>query len=371
MRILQTPARFYPYIGGVENYVYCLSRELVNRGHEVKVVCAEEAAQGREEIHGIEVDRLKYVGKIANTNITPSLPLHLLRSDFDVIHTHLPTPWSADWSAFASAVKGKPLVLTYHDDIVGDGVAGYLARFYNASFLKFLLGRAEKIVISHSRYMELSYYLSGYKNKVEVVPPGVDVEMFYPGGVEAEDTVFFLGVLDEFHRYKGLDILLEAIKSVKKEIPGVRLKVGGDGRLLDYYIKRAASLGLEENVVFLGSLPWDEIPEHYRSCSLFVLPSTSASQEGFGMVLLEALACARPVVSTSIVGAAEDIKKYRAGIIVDPMDSRALAKAIVELLTNREKAMEMGVNGRKLVEEKYTWKKIAESIEKIYNSLEP
>ncbi len=95
MRILQTPARFYPYVGGVENYVYYLSKELVKRGHEVKVMCAREPKLESKEIDGIEVERLDYIGKTANTNLTLSLPRRLLKEDFDVLHTHLPTPWSA------------------------------------------------------------------------------------------------------------------------------------------------------------------------------------------------------------------------------------------------------------------------------------
>ena len=83
----------------MENYVHSLSRELVEMGHEVTVLCANEPESEKDDvIDGIKVRRLPYIGKIANTNITPRLPLEILRDDFDIIHTHLPTPWSADWS---------------------------------------------------------------------------------------------------------------------------------------------------------------------------------------------------------------------------------------------------------------------------------
>lgn len=149
MKILQTPSRFYPFIGGVENYSYYLSRELAKLKHDVTVICANEPNTKKEEmIEGIKVKRLSYIGKIANTNITPKLPFELLKEKFDIVHTHLPTPWSADGSAIVSKIKRKPLILTYHNDIEGNGFANYVAKFYNLTSLKLVLGRAAKIIIT-------------------------------------------------------------------------------------------------------------------------------------------------------------------------------------------------------------------------------
>ncbi|MDD5473290.1 MAG: glycosyltransferase family 4 protein [Candidatus Methanoperedens sp.] len=370
MKILQTPARFYPYIGGVENYTCYLSRELVKLGHEVKIICANEPKYNKKEINKIKQKRLEFIGKIANTNITPALPFHILNEDFDVLHTHLPTPWSADWSAVVSAAKRKPLVLTYHNDIVGRGIANYIAKTYNRTALKIVLNRASKIIISHHNYIEFSGHLKAYREKIKIVPVGVDIERFKPGDTKVEDTIFFLSLLDEFHRYKGLEYLLEAMKLVKKEIPRVKLKVGGTGKLLGYYKRKAASMGLGNNVEFLGYVPNEKIPWCYRNCNLFVLPSISASQEGFGIVLLEALASGRPVVTTEIVGMAEDIKKHNTGLVVKPMDTKALADAIIGVMQDKKGVERMGTNGRELVETKYSWMEIAKSIERIYNSLE-
>lgn len=371
LKILQTPARFYPYTGGVENYVYNLSRELIKLGHEVNIICANEQNKyNKEEINIIKIKKLNYLGKIANTNITLSLPFRILDDDFDVLHTHLPTPWSADWSAVVSAAKKKPLVLTYHNDIVGKGIANCIAAIYNRTALKIVLKRAGKIIISHRNYLGFSPYLKAYRDKIKIVPVGVDIERFKPGDTKAEDTIFFLSLLDEFHRYKGLEYLLDAMKLVKKEIPRVKLKVGGTGKLLEYYKRKAASMDLGENVEFPGYVPNENTPWCYRNCNLFVLPSISASQEGFGIVLLEALASGRPVVTTEIAGVAEDIKKHKAGIVVKPMDTKALADAIIRVMQDKKGAERMGTNGRELVETKYSWIEIAKSIERIYNSLE-
>ena len=370
MKIIQTPVRFYPFIGGVENYVHYLSKELVKLGHQVTVACAKEPESENNEINGITVKRLSYLGKIANTNVTPGLPFALLREDFDLIHTHIPTPWSADWSSIISKTRGKPLIVTYHNDIIGEGFAGKIANFYNSTCLKSILKQADRIIITQPSYVESSAHLKPYREKIEVIPNGVDVERFKPLTVhKQENTIFFLSLLDEFHRYKGLDYLLKALVIVKKEIPDVKLLVGGKGVLMDQYKAQVASMGLEDNVEFCGFIPDENIVEFYNLANVFVLPSISSLQEGFGIVALEAMACKTPVVSTEIVGVAEDVKASSSGIIVEPKDVSALADALLQILRSGDVQQKMGENGRKLVVDKYTWKGVANLMEKVYNEV--
>lgn len=371
MKIIQTPARFYPYIGGVENYVYYLSKELVKLGDELTVICANEPQRREKEvIDGINVKRLSYLGKIANTNITHQLPFTLSKEDFDIVHTHLPTPWSADWSNMVSKFKKKPLIVTYHNDIIGNGAANFIARFYNSTALKSLLNGADKIIVTQPNYLQSSPYIRKYEDKIEILPNGVDVDKFKPLNINRqENTIFFLSILDEFHGYKGLDYLLNALKLVKMEIPNVKLIIGGEGTLLSYYIKITNDLGLKDNVEFHGFIPDEKIVEYYNKCSVFVLPSISSKQEGFGIVVLEALACETPVIGTEIIGVATDVKKNNSGIIIPPKNIDELTNAIIKLLSNKAKSKKMGVNGRKLVEDEYTWAKIAKMIQPIYEEL--
>ena len=137
---------------------------------------------------------------------------------------------------------------------------------------------------------------------------------------------------------------------------------------MDYYRKMVVDLGLTKNVEFHGFIPEEKIVEYYNRSSIFVLPSISSLQEGFGIVVLEAMACETPVISTEIVGVAADVKKSNSGIIVPPKDANQLAEAIIKIL-NDENPEIMGINGRKLVKEKYTWSGIALNTEKIYNKL--
>jgi glycosyltransferase involved in cell wall biosynthesis len=365
--------RFYPYTGGVENYVYYLSRELVNSGYQIKVVCANEPSlETNQIIEGIEVERLSYVGKIANTNLTTGLPGALSSEDYDIIHTHIPTPWSADWSAFYANSKKKPLVVTYHNDIIGNGLASIIARIYNSIGLNYVLKSADRIIITQPGYLESSRYLKKYAEKIEVIPTGVDLNKFQPvKAIKNVDgpVIFFLSVLDEFHKYKGLDYLLSTLKIVKNKILDVKLIVGGKGVLQDHYQEIAATMGLRDNVEFAGFISDDEIAEYYSRANVFVLPSISSLQEGFGIVALEALACETPVITTEIVGVAQDLTRIKGGIVVPPKDVEKLADALLEILDDQKLQKEMGRRGRKLVEEKYTWKSVATSMEKIYKNI--
>lgn len=368
MKVLQTPPRFYPYIGGVENFVYYLSKELTKLGHKVKVICANEPSIGDGIIEGIEVKRLNYIGKIANTNITLGLPKAIFNEDFDVIHTHLPTPWSADWSAIVSLIKNKPLFLTYHNDIVGMGVNRYIAKIYNLFSLRFLLKRVHKIFITQKNYLKTSAFLKPFRNKIVVNPPGVDLDKFKPLNFpKSEDNlIFFLSKLDKFHFYKGLDYLLLSLKKVIQKI-SLKLYVGGEGELSNYYKELVKKNGLENAVVFLGRLTDEELVRFYNLCDIFVLPSISSVQEGFGLVALEAMACKKPVIVTDIVGVAEDVKKYNIGIVIgSPKNIEELSEALKYLLLNKDKCEEMGRNAYNLVKNKYTWQNHVDILEKEY-----
>jgi len=373
MKIVQVHSSFFPIIGGVVSYIYNLCRELVKRGHDVTIITSTLGTNnkvGVEELEGIEIKRLKPVFKLGGTPIIPGLFLELRRANADIIHTHLPAPYTSDLSCFVSKRGNIPCVLTYHNDIVSDGILSYVGKLYNVTALRFLLGNVERIIITQPRYLSFSSHLKNYKHKINVIPIGVNVSKFKPLRIEGkENSIFFLSLLDKAHGYKGLDYLLRALAQVKKEISDVKLIVGGEGELISYYQQTVKLLGLEKAVEFHGFIPDEKLIEYYNRCSVFVLPSISSAQEGFGIVLLEALACGTPVIATDIVGVTEDVEASNAGIIVQPKDTEALANAIVRMLRDENLTTEMGRNGRKLVEEKYTWGKVANEVLNLYDEL--
>ena len=357
MKIVQTPVRFYPYVGGVENYVYELSKELIKLDNEVLVLCANEGQPKDEsDVDGIKVKGIQYSFKIANTNIMPRLPFTLRKVDFDLMHTHLPTPYSADVSALISKFKEKPAVLTYHNEIVAEGLNRVFSGVYNRFILPLLLRNVEAIVVTTDRYKEkLASKCPFCEDKISVIPVGVDVKRFKPIENRMEKNrkrLLFLSVLDDYHRYKGLDHLLEAVKGMD-----VELTVGGSGDLLEEYRKKAG-----KNVVFLGHVKEEEKVKLYNDCDIFVLPSTSGLQEGFGMVALEALSCGVPVIISNVGGIADKVKKHGCGTVVEPGNVEELRKAIKNF------DPEKGRNARKCALE-HSWKRVAYEMSRLYESL--
>lgn len=374
MRILEVVVRFHPYVGGVENTVLEVGRRLVGRGHEVRVVCADEPAGGPPRVDGIDVVRLPWRGKIGNTNVCPGLRA-ALRSEPrpDVLHSHLPTALFADAAAGLAAATGVPLVLTYHNDLVGDGLKGVLAGVYNRLFLPRLLARSRRIVVTNPIYPSQSPHLTEGDPKLVCIPWGVDADAFRPlsdaPAESSELVVGFLSLLDAHHGYKGLDVLLRAAAQLRREGVPVRLKIGGAGEARDNYRRRAAELGVADAADFLGFIPAADLSSFYASCHAFALPSTDGRREGFGLVLLEAMACGRPVVTTPVVGVAGDLEGSGAGLLVPPGDADALAAALRKLHETRSELPERGRNARRLIERRYTWERVADDYEALFGAL--
>jgi glycosyltransferase involved in cell wall biosynthesis len=365
MRIVHTPVRFSS-TGGVESYVRSLTAELAALGHSIKVIAADAPGK-KPDIPGVTALYLRTAFSIANTNITPGLLPALLREDYDLLHTQLPTPWSADLSMIAGKLKDVPFVLSYQNDIAGAGINNAIAGLYNATALKLLLRAADRIIITRAEF--LSPHLVAHKDRLSVIPPGIDPVKFHPEECEQIADIFFLSVLDEYHEYKGLRTLLAAVRLLKKDRPGILLIVGGNGPMKEYYQRMAKDLQIGENVIFSGYIPEEDLPDFYQQCRTFVLPSTDPVREGFGIVLLEAMACGRPVVTTEIAGVAKDIVAADAGIVVDRNSPEELAAALNTLLSSDERREQLAGNARRLVLEKYTWKRIAREIDRLYRAL--
>jgi glycosyltransferase involved in cell wall biosynthesis len=365
MDIIQTPVRISS-TGGVERYVHDLASELISQGHHVTIVCARTRGKVRSD-SSYSVKALTPVLRIANTEITPFLLPALLSKKYDLIHTHIPTPWSADLSMLATLIKRKPLVLTYHNDIVASGAHSYIAAIYNRIFLPLVLKKADKIIITRVRY--LSPFLHDYQKKLTHIPPGVNAGQFRPIKCPRVGDLFFLSVLDEFHKYKGIDILFSAIQQLKGKFPDIRVIIGGSGVQSDYYQQKAADMGIAQNIKFEGYIPEQDLLKYYCGTSVFVLPSTDPTREGFGLVLLEAMACGRPVITTDIAGMADDIRECRTGIIIQKESPQALADAITWFMENPDLSEEMGRAARRLIEQKYDWKVITSRMVKVYEQL--
>ena len=368
------------HVGGVEKHVYFISKKLLELGNEVTVFTTKSPQH--ESLSEIDSDIDIYRVPIGISLYASSIPLHILKDlkgkEYDLIHAHTPTPAIADLAALKNFIKRKPFILTYHNDIGKEDTFGKIvSSAYNATLGTFLLAHADAIIATSKSYAMNSKNLKKYHQKVKIIPNGVDINVFHPERdsvkvrekykLNQDKIVLFVGRIDY---YKGCNYLIRAFADVIKAIPQVHLLFVGAGPLIGELKILAESLNIASKVSFTGYVSDEDLPYYYAACDVFVLPSISF-YEGFGLVQLEAMACGKPVITTTIPGVREADANEVASIHVLPKDEKALANAIIELLEDEDLAIKKGGNGRKLVEEKYMWEKIAEMTEKVYKEVIP
>jgi len=357
---------YYPVIGGVENHVRDLARELFSQ-IDVRVLVANTSFQTVEEkIDGVEVHKVANLGTFKSTPIAPTFPCWLNKLKSDIFHFHFPYPFG-EFSYLLVKPSGK-LVVTYHSDIVRQK---FLRSLYKP-FLKAFLRKADKIIVGSPNMIEHSQFLSKVKEKCEVVHYGIDVKRFELTEKVSkkakeirnhygDNIVLFVGRLIY---YKGVEFLVKATKDVKGQLILI-----GDGPLENDLKKLAVNLGIADRVHFIGKVVDDDLPAYYHACDVFVLPSVARS-EAFGLVQLEAHACGKPVVSTDLpTGVPYANLDGVTGITVAPGSSEALSKAINKLLYDENLRNEYGANGKKRVSEEFTKELMAKRVLEIYNEL--
>ena len=359
----------YSFPGGVVNHIAYLAHNFIQYGHKVKIIapCPKGGTRYFEE----EVTPIgkplpvPFAGAIARVPVSPWLPTQmgeiLANEDFDILHLHEPfTPMLC----LSALLKSKSInVGTFHACHTKPRVY-WLGRPIFRRWLPRLHG---KIAVSKPALEYVSRHLPGDYN---IIPNGIDAEHFClngPGRKEFADgkiNILFVGRLE---RRKGLGYLLDACAKVKRSFPNLRLIVVGPGIMLRLrYEKLVEDMNLTDNVVFTGFVPSDELPSYYHSADVFCAPATGG--ESFGIVLLEAMACGKPVVATNIQGYASVLAHGEEGLLVPPRDEESLAHALLSLLNDKTLRLQMGAKGR-IKAEKYSWPNIARQVIDYYNSL--
>ncbi|HEY1011086.1 MAG TPA: glycosyltransferase family 4 protein [Herpetosiphonaceae bacterium] len=376
MRIAHVTATFPPYRGGTGNVCFHNARELARAGHEAHVfTSAIPGAPARETLDGVLVHRLRPLLRVGNAPVLPGL-LTALRG-FDLIHLHYPF-FGGELSALAARLAGAPLVVTYHQDVFLAGALGVAERILRHTVGRLALRSARRVLFTSRDYGEASYaraLLRGREDRIGELPNGVDAERFSPGpaaaglrerlGVPAAAPVALLVAgLDRAHAFKGVDVLLAALA----RLPDAWAVLVGDGDLRPSYAAQAAALGVAGRVRFAGRVATDELPEFYRLADVGVLPSVTMG-EAFGLVLLESMACARPVVASNLPGVRTVVDDGADGLLAPPGDAAALADALGSLLSDPGRRQAMGERGRLKAEQRYSWPRIGERLEAIYREV--
>ena len=165
---------------------------------------------------------------------------------------------------------------------------------------------------------------------------------------------------------KGIELNLYALKRLLPRYNDLLYLVVGDGPLRHDLERLTENLGLERYVEFLGQLPYQQVMKYMASCDIFVMPSW---QETFGLVYIEAMAHAKPVIGVQGQGVDGIIEHGKTGLLVKPKDVDSLVEALDFLLSHPEEANAMGERARKLVLENYTWEKNAEKTIEVYRDV--
>lgn len=381
MRIVHIVSTYPPYAGGMGNVCFNEAQELQKFGHKVVVFTPQYKKKGHEDKkQDSDVVFLKPLIQWGNAALAPSVVKEL--KDFDIVHLHWPFIGGAETVLFFKLfTKFKPkLVVQYHMDLIGPGLRGLLFYIYKLLFNPILVRTADVILASSFDYIRnsnLRKYISQYSNKFIEFPLGVDINEFSPQPknikllekynlLVSDKIILFVGGLDRAHYFKGLGVLLRALSSYKLQATNYKLIIVGEGELKQEYQKMAQELEVGDKVVFTGRVSNKDLPSYYNLADVFVLPSTSSS-EAFGLVLLEAMACAKPIIVSNLPGPRTLVKNN--GLIVKVNNTKDLTEKLALILNNQAMAQKFGQEGRKLVEEKYSWHKAGERLNQIYHNL--
>ena len=202
--------------------------------------------------------------------------------------------------------------------------------------------------------------------RVDLLPPGIDAELFHPG-VSDEEVRRRHGLGDgpviccvsRLTLRKGQDQVIRVLPQVAEEFPDVRFLVVGSGPDQERLWSLARRTGVDDRVVFAGEVPYDELPGYFRAGDVFAMPCRTRKWglevEAFGAVFLQASAVGRPCVAGDSGGAPEAVIDGETGVVVDGTDSEAVADGILRLLRDPELAAKMGRVGADRVHREFTW----------------
>jgi len=275
----------------------------------------------------------------------------------DILHAH----YISSYGFVGSLLNYHPFIVSVWGSDIFD--------FPNKSVLhkylvKYALKKAD-FVLSTSNIMakETQKYTD---KKIFVTPFGVDCEKFKPMPELKPKDKIIIGTIKALKPNYGIEYLIRAIPYVMGRNRDVLFVIGGDGSLRKYHEDLAYSLGVAEKVVFTGRIPQEQLPLYYGASDVVVVPSL---QEAWGLVATEAMASARPVIASNVGGLREQVIDGFNGFLVPPRDCKAVADRILYFLENPSEIGKMGLNGRRLAEERFDIEKRIDKIIELYNSL--
>ncbi len=279
----------------------------------------------------------------------------------DILHAH----YASSYGLIGALSQFHPFILS----VWGSDVFCFPRKsFLHKSILKYNLSKPD-VILSTSKYM--ADETTKYTDKDIIITPfGVDLKMFQSKGKSEKNkgTDIVIGIVKTLEETYGIEYLIKAFYKVKEEIPTINFKllIVGGGSLELKLKKLVNELNLTEYVVFTGLVSHDEIPNYLNMIDIFVAPSIN---ESFGVAIIEAGACEKPVVVSNAGGLKEIVEDNVTGIIVPQKSVESLTEAIKKLVLNKELRITLGKNGRQRVEKFYNWETNVDQMLTIYKAL--
>jgi len=360
---------YYPDVGGIAEHVHHLAVELRRRGHDVRILTSnfgkcEAEVPDSEHVHRVGRALLlptnRSFARIPTAwRPTRQVARYFDRHRFDIVHIHgTLAPSLPIVSLRASRAVN---VFTFHADF-GHSLPYIVLRPLLDPYFRQIHGL---IAVSERARDSMSRYFRG---PYRIIPNAIDVDFFrpdaapMPGLDDARPRVLFLG---RFEPRKGLKYLLQALPAIVRRVPDVQLVVVGAAAYGSQHLGWLDK-EVEEHVHWAGVIPGEDRPRYYASCDVYCSPALG--NESFGIVLLEAMATARPVVASNIQGYRKVLADGVEGVLVPPRDVDGIADAIAGLLKDPERRTRMGAAGRAKALT-YAWPRITDRIEQLYYEL--
>jgi L-malate glycosyltransferase len=368
--------------GGVAYVAGNLARELQRRGHQVTFVFPGKAFRIKQKVtkFGFPGYELRMQCPFGQRNPVISLLAFLIlfpvgiyqiwwllrKNRIQIINVHYPTDCFF-YLALCSRMLDKALVTSVHGaDLFPDGVR---AATYPRT-LKIVL-KSSKLIVAPSRFLEqmvinLWPELTG---KTSCIHNGINVDELnsISGGIKSATQCPYVLCISAYKSQKAIDVLIRAFAIVHSSHPSLRLVIVGEGPLRAELSDLSHSLGLAEHIDLLGPKRPTDVIELLRGSKLFVLPSRF---ETFGIVILEAMACQKPLVTTTAGGIPEIVQDNVNGVLVEPDNTRALAQAMDRVLSDEILQTRLASNGLKTAHEHFNFARTAASYEAVFSRLQ-
>jgi L-malate glycosyltransferase len=274
----------------------------------------------------------------------------------EILHTH----YASSYGFIARFVKHPRKILSvWGDDIV---------IFPNRNFLtKIMLTQALRkstYITATSKFLEkvtLEYITD---KPIKIIPFGVDLDLFKYSERKPGEIVK-IGIAKHLHPYYGVDILIRAIHHMDRKKQNFRLLIAGKGKYEQEYRSLVGELELDDIIEFVGPIEYPKMPDFLSSIDIAVMPS-STEAESFGVAAIEAAATGLPVVGTKVGGIPEVIEDGITGLMADKGDFKKIAQHLTRLIAEPDLRHKMGLAGRQMVEQRYSWQYCLESMQDLY-----